>query len=49
MSRFRPERAPRWLKMTLLAVLLTVMRLVILAYMVVTIWLIATGRFEGFV
>jgi hypothetical protein len=45
-SRFRPERVPGWIKMTFLVVLVTVMRLVIIAYVLATIWLVATGRLE---
>lgn len=46
MSRFRPDRVPEWVRMILLTVLVTVMRLVIVAYVLATIWLVATGQLE---
>lgn len=47
MSRFRPDRLPRRLRLAVVAVLGAVIWVVIVLYLVATVWLAATGRFEG--
>lgn len=49
MSRFRPDRVPYKVKLALLAILVTVVRLGIIAYVVWMIWLVATDGFEGWI
>lgn len=46
MSRFRPPFVPNWVKDTLVVIIGALVRLVIIAYVLGTIWLLVTGGFE---